>query len=101
MSWASRTWLVCSNPRLPSCESSACPRGLSLVSDVSLAHRLVGSIRAKYPDLPIHVHSHDTAGISTASMIAAAAAGADVVDVAIDSKHFTFLYPACGGLRGL
>jgi len=31
------------------------------------------------------VHSHDTAGIATASMIAAAAAGADVVDVAIDS----------------
>ena len=49
---------------------------------------LVGAIRQKYPDLPIHVHSHDTAGISTASMLAAAAAGADVVDVAIDSKKF-------------
>lgn len=47
---------------------------------------LVGAIREKYPDLPIHVHSHDTAGIATASMIAAAAAGADVVDVAIDSQ---------------
>ena len=58
------------------------------LSDVSLVHRLVGSIRDKYPDIPIHVHSHDTAGISTASMIAAAAAGADVVDVAIDSKYF-------------
>lgn len=48
--------------------------------------RLVGAIRKKYPDLPIHVHSHDTAGIATASMLAAAAAGADVVDVAIDSE---------------
>jgi len=48
--------------------------------------RLIGSIRKKYPDLPIHVHSHDTAGISAASMLAAAAAGADVVDVAIDSQ---------------
>ena len=57
------------------------------LGDSLLARRLVGSIRAKYPDIPIHVHSHDTAGISTASMIAAAAAGADVVDVAIDSKH--------------
>lgn len=56
--------------------------------NVSLAYRLIGSIRAKYPDLPIHVHSHDTAGISAASMIAAAAAGADVVDVAIDSELF-------------
>jgi len=36
------------------------------------------------------VHSHDTAGIATASMIAAAAAGADVVDVAIDSQFSTF-----------
>jgi pyruvate carboxylase len=49
------------------------------------ARQLVGAIRRKYPDLPIHVHSHDTAGISAASMLAAAAAGADVIDVAIDS----------------
>lgn len=47
---------------------------------------LITAIRKKYPDLPIHVHSHDTAGISAASMLAAAAAGADVVDVAIDSQ---------------
>ena len=53
--------------------------------------RLISAIRQKYPDLPIHVHSHDTAGISTASMLAAAAAGADVVDVAIDSKlHYCY-----------
>ena len=50
-----------------------------------MRYSLIGAIRAKYPDLPIHVHSHDTAGISAASMIACAAAGADVVDVAIDS----------------
>lgn len=47
---------------------------------------LIGAIREKYPDIPIHVHSHDTAGIATASMLAAAAAGADIIDVAIDSK---------------
>lgn len=46
---------------------------------------LIGALRKKFPDLPIHVHSHDTAGISAASMLACAAAGADVVDVAIDS----------------
>ena len=74
------------------------------VGDTLLVYRLIGSIRAKHPDIPIHVHSHDTAGISTASMIAAAAAGADVVDVAIDSKYFDlpylqgltcFFYQAC------
>lgn len=53
---------------------------------------LIGSIREKYPDLPIHVHSHDTAGIAAASMIAAAAAGADVVDVAIDCPFPFFQY---------
>ena len=67
-----------------------------ITGDSRPAERLVGSIRAKYPDLPIHVHSHDTAGISAASMIAAAAAGADVVDVAIDSKYFHVSY-----IRGL
>jgi len=46
---------------------------------------LIGALRKKYPSIPIHVHSHDTAGISVASMIACAAAGADIVDVAIDS----------------
>ena len=37
--------------------------------------------RQKYPDLPIHIHSHDTAGAAVASMLACAEAGADVVDV--------------------
>lgn len=47
-------------------------------------HRLIGAIRKAHPDLPIHVHSHDTAGIAVGSMLACAQAGADVVDVAID-----------------
>lgn len=57
--------------------------------------RLIGAIRKKYPDLPIHVHSHDTAGIAVSSMIAAAAAGADVVDVAIDSESHSFPLDCC------
>lgn len=50
---------------------------------------LIGAIRKAHPDLPIHVHSHDTAGIAAASMLACAAAGADVVDVAIDSMSLS------------
>ena len=46
---------------------------------------LVSAIRAKYPDLPIHVHTHDSAGTGVASMTAAAKAGADVVDAASNS----------------
>ncbi|CAN3357593.1 pyruvate carboxylase 2 [Diutina catenulata] len=49
------------------------------------ATQLVGAIRSKYPDLPIHVHTHDSAGTGVASMVAAAKAGADVVDAASNS----------------
>ncbi|KAG9312900.1 pyruvate carboxylase [Chiua virens] len=62
------------------------------------ARILIGAIREKYPDIPIHVHSHDTAGISTASMLAAAAAGADVVDVAIDSMSGLTSQPSMGAV---
>ncbi|KAG1760840.1 carbamoyl-phosphate synthase L chain, ATP binding domain-containing protein [Suillus occidentalis] len=51
-----------------------------------------------YPDIPIHVHSHDTAGIAAASMLAAAAAGADVVDVAIDSMSGLTSQPSMGAV---
>ncbi|ETS88106.1 Pyruvate carboxylase [Pestalotiopsis fici W106-1] len=46
---------------------------------------LIGGIREKYPDLPIHVHTHDSAGTGVASMVACAKAGADAVDAATDS----------------
>jgi len=59
---------------------------------------LIGAIREKYPDIPIHVHSHDTAGIAAASMIAAAAAGADIVDVAIDSMSGLTSQPSMGAV---
>ncbi|GAA5913527.1 hypothetical protein JCM8208_000702 [Rhodotorula glutinis] len=59
---------------------------------------LVGALRKKFPDMPIHVHSHDTAGISVSSMLACAAAGADVVDVAIDSMSGMTSQPSMGAV---
>ena len=41
--------------------------------------------RERFPDLPLHVHTHDTAGTGVATQLAAAAAGADMIDCAIDS----------------
>ncbi|WVQ93145.1 pyruvate carboxylase [Kwoniella sp. CBS 9459] len=64
------------------------------------ARLLIGSIRKAHPDLPIHVHSHDTAGIAAASMIACAHAGADVVDVAIDDLSGLTSQPAMGAVCG-
>ena len=59
---------------------------------------LIGAIRKRYPKLVIHVHTHDTAGTGVASMIAAAEAGADVVDAAIDSMSGTTSQPSLGAI---
>jgi pyruvate carboxylase len=62
------------------------------------ATALVRALRLEYPDLPIHVHTHDTAGTGVASMLAAAHAGADAVDVAIDSMSGTTSQPSMGAV---
>lgn len=59
---------------------------------------LIGTIRKKYPDLPIHVHTHDSAGTGVASMVACANAGADAVDAATDSMSGTTSQPSIGAL---
>ncbi|KAL5413109.1 hypothetical protein PMIN03_003886 [Paraphaeosphaeria minitans] len=59
---------------------------------------LVGAIRKKYPDLPIHVHTHDSAGTGVASMVACAQAGADAVDAAIDSMSGMTSQPSVGAI---
>lgn len=46
---------------------------------------LISAIRSKYPNLPIHVHTHDSAGTGVSTYVACALAGADVVDCAINS----------------
>ncbi|THC96833.1 hypothetical protein EYZ11_003712 [Aspergillus tanneri] len=62
------------------------------------ARLLVGSIRQRYPDLPIHVHTHDSAGTGVASMIACAQAGADAVDAATDSLSGMTSQPSIGAI---
>jgi pyruvate carboxylase len=59
---------------------------------------LVGAIRKKYPDLPIHVHTHDSAGTGVASMAACAQAGADAVDTATDSMSGMTSQPSIGAV---
>lgn len=62
------------------------------------ASLLVGAIREAHPDLPIHVHTHDTAGTGVASMLAAAHAGADTVDAAMDAMSGTTSQPSLGAI---
>ena len=47
------------------------------------ATMLVTALRRAFPAMPIHVHTHDTAGTGVASMLACAEADADVVDLAL------------------
>lgn len=64
------------------------------------ARQLISAIRKKYPDLPIHVHTHDSAGSGVASMIACAESGADAVDAATDSLSGTTSQPSIGAILG-
>lgn len=59
---------------------------------------LVGELRSKFPDLPIHIHTHDTSGAGVAAMLAAANAGADIVDAAIDSMSGMTSQPSLGAI---
>jgi pyruvate carboxylase len=62
------------------------------------ATMLVGALRAEHPSMPIHVHTHDTAGSGVASMLAAGAAGADIVDAAIDAMSGMTSQPSLGAI---
>lgn len=57
---------------------------------------LIGNIRKKYPDIPIHVHTHDSAGTGVATYVACAEAGADAVDTATDSMSGMTSQPSVG-----
>ncbi|BFZ57918.1 pyruvate carboxylase [Savitreella phatthalungensis] len=60
------------------------------------ATQLISAIRKKYPELPIHVHTHDSAGTGVASMVACAHAGADAIDVCSDSMSGMTSQPSIG-----
>ncbi|MEQ8601992.1 MAG: pyruvate carboxylase [Marivibrio sp.] len=48
--------------------------------------------------LPVHFHTHDTSGVSAASVLAACAAGADAVDAAMDSFSGLTSQPNLGSI---
>ncbi|MEV4901519.1 pyruvate carboxylase [Citricoccus sp. NPDC055426] len=52
------------------------------------ARELVGALRSEF-ELPVHLHTHDTAGGQLATLLAAADAGVDAVDTAVASMAGT------------
>ncbi|MBC7723904.1 MAG: pyruvate carboxylase [Burkholderiaceae bacterium] len=63
----------------------------------SAAEKLVTALRARF-DLPVHVHTHDTAGGQLATLLAASRAGADAVDVASAPMAGTTSQPSLSAL---
>ncbi len=61
------------------------------------AEKLVGALRERF-DQPVHVHTHDTAGGQLATLLAAARAGADAVDVASAPMAGTTSQPSMSAL---
>jgi pyruvate carboxylase len=61
------------------------------------ARALIETLRREV-DLPIHFHTHDTSGISAASVLAAADAGVDAVDCAFDAMSGLTSQPSLGGI---
>jgi pyruvate carboxylase len=61
------------------------------------AHRLVTALRDRF-DLPVHLHTHDTAGGQLATLIAAIDAGVDAVDAAVASMAGTTSQPSLSAL---
>ncbi len=49
-------------------------------------------------DLPVHLHTHDTSGISAATVLAAVDAGVDAVDAAMDSLSGNTSQPCLGSI---
>jgi pyruvate carboxylase len=61
------------------------------------ARRLVTALRERF-DLPVHLHTHDTAGGQLATLLAAVDAGVDAVDVAAASMAGTTSQPPMSAL---
>ena len=62
------------------------------------ARVLVKTLREEV-GLPLHLHTHDTSGISAATVLAAVEAGVDAVDAAIDSMSGMTSQPCLGSHR--
>ena len=61
------------------------------------ARALVGALREE-TGLPVHFHTHDTSGLAGASVLAAVEAGADAVDLAMDSLSGFTSQPCLGSV---
>jgi pyruvate carboxylase subunit B len=62
---------------------SICLKDMAGLLPPSIAYQIVRGIKDRHSDLPLVVHSHETAGLAGATYLAAVEAGADAVDCSI------------------
>jgi pyruvate carboxylase len=62
------------------------------------AARVLFKALREQTDLPIHFHTHDTSGLSAATVLAAVEAGVDAIDAAMDSFSGNTSQPCLGSL---
>lgn len=62
-----------------------CVKDMAGLLKPAAATLLISALRKEFPNLPIHVHTHDTAGTAVASMLACIDAGANAVDCCNDA----------------
>ena len=67
---------------------SICIKDMSGLLSPYAAYDLVKAIKAKV-DIPVQIHTHATTGMSVATLVKAAEAGADVLDTVISSMSMT------------
>lgn len=62
------------------------------------ARVLISALRHEFPEVPIHVHTHDSSNSGVAAMIACLESGADAVDAASDAMSGLTSQPAMGAI---
>ncbi len=76
-----------------------CIKDMAGLLKPAAATKLFKTLRQE-TDLPIHFHTHDTSGISAATVLAAVDAGVDAVDAAMDALSGGTSQPCLGSIVG-
>ncbi len=74
-----------------------CVKDMAGLLRAPAAKRLIGALRENF-DLPVHLHTHDTAGGQVGTYVSALGAGVDAVDGAIGAMSGTTSQPSLGAI---
>jgi len=75
-----------------------CVKDMAGLMKPRAASILIGALRKEFPNVPIHVHAHDTANTAVASMLACLHAGANAVDCCNDAMSGLTSQAAMGAI---